>query len=144
MNLEFGNAWERSTVNAKGDKTGWFVGRFPEIKAGGYTGLRVSSDAEVKWFEHPKGQESGARSISTGLSLSILIEGLFALWFCEPDENGQPDGNWQRYLLKYKGDYLIWGAGLFHRWQALESSVVLSVRPTPKPAPSPSPLTPCP
>ena len=134
MNLEFGNAWEKSTVGAKGDKTGWFVGRFPEITAGGYSGLRVSNDTEIKWFEHPKGHESGPRPISTGLSLSILIEGLFGLWFCEANDRGQPDGNWRRYLLKNKGDYLIWGAGLFHKWQALESSTVLSVRPTPRPA----------
>ncbi len=133
MNLEFGNAWNKSTLSSEGVKTGWFVGSFDEIRAGGYNGLRASDDVEVKWYEHPKGQESGVRPISKGLSLSILVDGLFGIWFCEPEpgDDAKPTGDWKQFILKDRGDYLIWGPGLFHKWQAIEPSIILSVRPTP-------------
>ena len=122
---EIGNAWDSSAIT-NGVKNGWFVGT-PNFIEGG--GLRQSQVTQMKWFKHEKGQVSGEddasgkpRGASKGRTLSILVKGKFVLWF----HTG--DGNWVKHTLKQKGDYAIWGEGVFHKWKAAKKSVVMTVR----------------
>jgi hypothetical protein len=122
QSVEAGNAWDDCSRDCEGAKTGWFVGGFPEMRG---LGLRECRDVEIKWYEHPEGQESGEKPVSRGLTVSVLVTGRFAVSF-QDDES-----SWVEYRLEKPGDYVVWGPGIYHRWKAIERSVVLSVRPTP-------------
>lgn len=137
MDVRSGKAWDDSTTfddgPCTGEKTGWFIGAFDGLPED----LRKNEFFEVKWYPHPKGQKSGPKPPSRALTLSVLISGKFAIRFREGG------GESVESLLKEPGDYLIWGPGLEHEWEALEDSVVLSVRPVPQSIPDPkSSLTP--
>jgi hypothetical protein len=123
LNLEFGNAWEDSREWKEGDKNGWFVGNFPDNPI---EGLRGNQKIEIKWYHHPKGHRADSKPTSGELTISILIEGAFSLWFRTA---GKLDENWKQYILQNAGDYVIWGPKLDHKWEAIESSIVLTVRP---------------
>ena len=101
---------------------GWFLGHFiPE----GDDALH-SSDLEVKWFTHAKGetrpQWSPANDVRT---LNILIRGRFVLLF--PDHE---------VLLKNEGDFVLFGPGIAHSFRSEEQSLVLTVRWPSIPVPS--------
>jgi hypothetical protein len=95
------------------DYRGWFVGSF--IKA---DDARATDDVEVKWGLHPAGDTRLAwNPDETATTLCLLVSGRFNLYFdAEPVTLGRP------------GDYAVWGPGTKHRWQALDDSVVLTVR----------------
>jgi len=79
---------------------------------------RATNALEIKWHTHPAGDLKPAwtRSIEA-TSLAILIRGRFTFHFPE-----------QEILLTQQGDYVLWTPGVFHRWQAEEESVVLTIR----------------
>jgi hypothetical protein len=99
-------------------KRGWFIGQFFPPEAG----LRSQSMIEVKWGQHQKGtcRASFAESRFGG-TISVLISGRFLLRL-------MVDGAMREILLTDPGDYATFGAGVPHWWQALEDSVVISVR----------------
>lgn len=101
-------------VNVDGSATRqWIVGSFmPE------NDIRNTEHVEVKWGNHAKGdaREEWAKD-ETRTTLAILISGRFALEF--PDNTVE--------LIK-QGDFVMWGSGTDHRWEAKEDSVFLTIR----------------
>jgi hypothetical protein len=91
---------------------GWIVGSFiPE-------GVRHSEDVEIKWGIHKAGE--GRDSWATGeqrTTICLLISGNFAMQFRD-----------REVALETVGDYVMWGEGTDHKWQALEDSVVMTIR----------------
>ena len=94
--------------------TGWFVGHFVHPA----DDPRATNAVEIKWHTHPAGdlKPTWTKSIDA-TSLAILISGRFIFRFPE-----------QEVLLTQQGDYVLWAPGVFHRWQAEEESVVLTLR----------------
>jgi quercetin dioxygenase-like cupin family protein len=113
-----GNAAEDSK-----NHRGWFVGQFinPDL------GVRHSEDTEVKWGIHPSGEKRPEWTADDQrTTLTILIEGHFRV--------DTTDGT---STMERPGDYVMWGPGVDHTWEALADSVVLTVRwPSPKPSSS--------
>ncbi len=108
-----GNA-EREALNH--DRRGWFVGQFMSSKSS----IRKTEGVEVKWGVHKENEERATEGInSEATSLSILINGLFILYFPHLQ---------QTVRLQKVGDYVIWTPGVSHTWKAIKDSVVLTVR----------------
>ncbi|MFD3868971.1 signal peptidase I [Streptomyces sp. NPDC058623] len=98
--------------DAAGDR-GWLLGHF---KPSGDP--RHSTDVEIKWGVHPKGEERGRWVTGERrTALQVLISGRFRLEF--PGRT---------VVLAEQGDYVVWGRGVDHSWYAEEDSVVLTVR----------------
>lgn len=107
--------------NAEADQvrgSGWFVGQFVPAELG----LRRQTDVELKWGYHPAGDKRpkpGANQNAT--TISVLIEGGLKIIFYF-------DGTEQEVLLRNKGDYVAFGPGVVHSWEAFGETIVLSVR----------------
>ena len=130
MNVVVGNAHDAETAG-----TGWFLGFSDWARHGGGI-LHVPKDQRVsglcmKWFDHPAGHGSGAKPLSEGRTISLLVSdgSKFQLDFCESDdfETSQV----KTVLLQRHGDYVAWSEGLYHRWHCIERSTVLTLRWTP-------------
>jgi quercetin dioxygenase-like cupin family protein len=92
---------------------GWLLGHFLPADH-----PRHSAEVEVKWAVHPKGERRAAWVRGEQRStLAVLISGRFRLEF--------PD---RRAVLAEPGDYVLWGRGVDHSWEAEQESVVLIVR----------------
>jgi quercetin dioxygenase-like cupin family protein len=109
MTPVFANAAEASK-----DTRGWLLGHF---MPGEDNPLRTS-DLELKWFVHAKGETrhewSPPNSVRT---LNVLIRGHFVLLF--------PD---LEVPLKKEGDYVLFGPGVAHSFRSEEESLVLTIR----------------
>jgi hypothetical protein len=93
---------------------GWFIGRFLNIPHD----LRSSHAIEVKWSEHYEGTRKQRWGMSEGATtLCVLIKGQVSIQF--------PG---RECLLSQEGDYVIWPAGVPHRWAVAQESLVLTVR----------------
>ena len=93
---------------------GWILGYFinPEDP------VRTTNDLEVKWGIHPAGQQREAWTQGeTRSTLLLLISGRFRI-----------DLSTGSRVLERQGDYVTWGPGIDHSWQAEEDSIVVSVR----------------
>ena len=103
-----------NAVAASKDTRGWFLGHFIP----GEENPRRTSDLEVKWYTHAKGETrpewSPANSVKT---LNILIRGHFVLMF--------PD---QQIELRNEGDFALFGPGVPHSFRSVEESLVMTVR----------------
>lgn len=94
---------------------GWLVGNFLDPAA---TGIRASDDVEVKWGVHPAGdQRAGWATDDQRTTLVLLVYGRFRI--------DLSDGT---SIMQRQGDYVMWGPGIDHTWQALADSVVITVR----------------
>jgi quercetin dioxygenase-like cupin family protein len=109
-NWHSGNAADESS-----DYRGWLVGHFIDPEKGE---VRKTNNLEVKWGIHPAGDQrkewTEAEDRST---LVILVSGTFRV-----------DLSVKSVTLTRQGDYLTWGPGIEHSWQAEEDSVVITVR----------------
>lgn len=132
MDIEFGNVNELDT-----NSTGWFVGFGDWISSDSSGDLNLRSippgvslsDLCVKWMVHRVGDDKGFdKPISVGRTVSILVSdsGGFHLDFSK-EENFLLDGT-KNYSLKNHGDFVIWGADLFHRYRADVDSTILTIR----------------
>lgn len=127
MDIDTGNAHE---VDTQG--TGWFVGFSPWTLASA-CGLRHAPRDDpvtglcVKWYRHDAGHESGAKPLSAGRTMSILVTegGHFEIDFClDPRfERGV-----RTVALRREGDFAVWGEGLYHRWRCIGRATVATVR----------------
>ena len=107
--IQTGNAEIDSSNNR-----GWLVGSFIEEKFG----LRHSDDVEIKWGVQKAG--SAREEWVTGetrTSIGILISGKFTMEFHD-----------QELTFEKPGDYVMWGPGTEHRWNAPEDCVWLTIR----------------
>ncbi len=132
MDIEFGNINQLNT-----NQTGWFVGfsewtkdatRLSENLRHVPQGAALS-DLCVKWMFHPKGDTRGLdKPISVGRTMSILVsnEGGFDLEYSTSDcFSGSQIA---AHSLSKQGDFVIWGAGLFHRSKVQADSTILTIR----------------
>jgi hypothetical protein len=95
---------------------GWFVGHF----VGDDSGLRRTSDLEVKWGEHQAGEEKTSRHTNEhGTTLTLLISGRFVVRFPHLDVE---------VVLERPGDYVIFAPRIEHRWLSESASVVVTFR----------------
>ena len=93
---------------------GWLLGHF--MPPGD---LRHSTDVEIKWGVHPPGERRAAWATGeVRTALLVLIRGQFDIELRD-----------RTVLLREPGDYVVWGPGEDHSWQAGPvESVVVTVR----------------
>lgn len=104
-----GNAYDDADTHR-----GWLLGHF--IKPA--DGVRTTETLEVKWGIHPAGDKrAGWATDEERTTLLILVSGKFRI-----DLSVGPK------ILERQGDYATWGTGIDHSWEALEDSVVITVR----------------
>jgi quercetin dioxygenase-like cupin family protein len=105
-----GNAADESA-----DYRGWLVGHFIDPSHGT---VRKTTNLEVKWGIHPAGQQRPEWTAGEDRStLIILVSGKFRV-----------DLSVSSVTLARQGDYLTWGPGIEHSWQAEDDSIVITVR----------------
>jgi len=93
---------------------GWFMGHF---MPGEDNPLRTS-ELELKWFTHAKGETRPEWAPGNPVStLNILIRGHFVLLF--------PD---REVALQNEGDYVLFGPDIPHSFRSEQESLVLTVR----------------
>ncbi|MEV4343140.1 signal peptidase I [Actinoplanes sp. NPDC049596] len=95
------------------EERGWLLGHFRPPGD-----PRHSTDVEIKWGRHPKGDRRAQWVTGEQReALLLLISGRFHVEL--PDRT---------VVLTEPGDYVMWGRGVDHSWVAEEESVVLTVR----------------
>lgn len=107
--------WHSGNAEEDGIATrGWLLGHFIDPAEG----IRSSRDVEVKWGIHPPGDKRAEWTADDKrTTLVILISGNFRVDLTEAS-----------VALERQGDYLLWGPGIDHSWEAQTASVVLTVR----------------
>ncbi|MCW2913375.1 MAG: hypothetical protein JWN52_1443 [Actinomycetia bacterium] len=110
------NNWSSGNANDVANQyRGWLLGHFVDSEI---HGIRSTGDLEVKWGIHPEGQcRSEWTSDDQRTTITILVSGRFRL-----------DLAVGTTLLARQGDYVIWGPGIDHSWQAETDSVIITVR----------------
>lgn len=112
---EVADTWYTGNANTDKDSNrGWLLGHFIE------PGQSVCSTnaLEVKWGIHPAGDKRAEWTTDERrTTMVILISGRFRV-----------DLSVGKVLMESQGDYGVWGPGIDHSWEALEDSVVLTVR----------------
>lgn len=108
------NGWEIGNALEVGEeRRGWLIGHFIPPDE-----LRHSEDVEVKWHRHPTGDiRSEWVTGETRTTILVLISGAFRIAFRDGEK-----------VLTELGDYAMWGPGIDHIWEALEESIMLTVR----------------
>jgi quercetin dioxygenase-like cupin family protein len=111
--VEDGNVYVgKAAADAAGDR-GWLLGHFKPLGD-----VRHSDDVEIKWGVHPPGERRARWATDEKrTALLVLISGRFRVEL--PGRS---------VLLADQGDYVVWGPGVDHSWQAEDASVVLTVR----------------
>jgi hypothetical protein len=100
-----------------GDR-GWFVGQFVPPSFG----LVHQQALEIKWGRHPKGERrQGFAPPLKATTIAILVNGSLITRLNLPD-------GMREIILAAPGDYVAFGPGLSHSWEALEDSLVITVR----------------
>jgi len=93
---------------------GWFIGHFLEQ----VHELRSTHAVEVKWSAHQPGEEKRLWGVNEhATTLCVLVKGSVRITF--PGEE---------CILSREGDYVIWPAGMAHRWVVTADSLVLTMR----------------
>lgn len=93
---------------------GWVVGHFvPDARD-----LRATDDVEIKWSVHAAGDRRAAWTDDEHrTTISFLVSGHFSIHL--------PTGV---CTMQASGDYVVWGPGVNHSWEAIEDSVVVTIR----------------
>ena len=98
-----------------GQHRGWLLGHFIDPAAGS---ARATEALEVKWGIHPGGQQRPEWTTGEQRStLVLLVSGKFRV-----------DLTAGSITMDRQGDYVTWGPGIDHSWQAEQDSVVITVR----------------
>ena len=109
VNWSIGNAAEDTK-----DNRGWLLGHFIDPSEG----VLHSKDVEVKWATHKAGEKRREWTADDQrTTLVLLVEGQFRVDLTEGNK-----------LLSTQGDYVLWGPGIDHSWEALTDAVVMVVR----------------
>ncbi len=108
-NWHIGNAADEGSGNR-----GWVVGHFIDPPED----VRSSKDVEVKWGLHPAGDKRTQWTADDQrTTMALLVQGNFRVDLTEGSAS-----------LTRQGDYVMWGPGVDHSWEALADSVVITVR----------------
>ncbi|WP_221028920.1 hypothetical protein [Actomonas aquatica] len=127
LEIETGNLGEVPTSG-----TGWAVGFSPWTDTPG--SLRhVPADTAVrglclKWKTHQAGDPQGInKPVSSGRTLSVLVsaESRFRIEFASDAAFTQ---DVSAVVLKRAGDFVAWGAGVHHRWEAQTGCTMMTLR----------------
>lgn len=129
QNLEIGNASDLDT-----NGTGWIIGFSDWTKAGSaqlrhVPGDQLSNGPLLKWYNHPQGHPWGdEKPISEGRTLSLMIspDSEFRTEFSF-DPTYPPDKS-KSVTLRKSGDFVIWGAGIYHRSFGIRPATILTLR----------------
>jgi len=109
-----GNWYSGNAADDVGEKRGWILGHFIDPAEG----VRSSKDVEVKWGIHPAGEKRAAWTPDDQrTTLVLLVSGNFKIRL-----------EVASFTLQRQGDYLVWGPGIDHSWEAMADSVVVTVR----------------
>jgi quercetin dioxygenase-like cupin family protein len=96
------------------ERNGWILGYFIDPAEG----VRSTTDVEIKWGIHPAGDKrAGWTSDDQRTTLVLHVSGKFRIDLTEGS-----------YTLEREGDYVVWGPGIDHSWEALTAAVVVTVR----------------
>ncbi len=110
------NDWHTgNAADEAGQYRGWLLGHFIDAADGT---VRKTNALEVKWGIHPAGQKRHQWTEGEDRStLVIMVSGRFRVDLSVgPVELNRP------------GDYVTWGPGIEHSWQAEEDTTVITVR----------------
>ena len=103
-----------NVAEASRDTRGWFLGHF---MPGAGNPLKTS-DLELKWYTHAKGETRSEWAPANAVrTLNILVRGHFVLLF--------PD---QEIALQKEGDFVLFGPGVPHSFRSEQESLVVTVR----------------
>ncbi|MQA12463.1 MAG: signal peptidase I [Pseudonocardiaceae bacterium] len=107
--------WYHGNAAEDGQETrGWLLGHF--IKPSDH--VRSTQDVEVKWATHPAGEKRPEWTTDDQrTTMLLLVEGHFRLHLTEGV-----------VTMTRQGDYAVWGPGIDHLWEAVDDSVVITVR----------------
>lgn len=110
-----GASWTAGNANDDAASTrGWLVGHFIDSSQG----VRATEDVEVKWAKHHAGDKRSQWTTNERrTTLVILVSGEFRVNFTGGSA-----------VLATPGDYVMWGPGVDHSWEALVESVVMTCR----------------
>ncbi len=112
--LVTGDWCQGNAANDTSDTRGWLIGHFIDPSQG----VRSTQDVEVKWGIHPAGEARPEwTSDDQRTTLLLLVEGKFQLHLTEGS-----------VTMRRQGDYVMWGPGIDHTWEAIDDSVVITVR----------------
>jgi quercetin dioxygenase-like cupin family protein len=108
--------WYTGNAEADGDSNrGWLLGHFLPDDA---DTVRSTKALEVKWGVHAAGERrAGWTAGERRTTMVILIEGRHRV-----------DLTVGSVVLAKRGDYVVWGPGIDHTWEAERDSTVLTVR----------------
>jgi len=107
--------WHHGNAAEDGRETrGWLLGHFIDPSQG----VRSTKDVEVKWGAHPAGDKRPEWTADDQrTTMLLLVEGNFRLDLTEGS-----------VTLAKQGDYVVWGPGINHTWEAIADSVVITFR----------------
>jgi hypothetical protein len=108
-------SWHSGNAEEDGrEARGWLIGNFIDPAED----VRSSKDVEIKWGVHPAGEKrAGWTADDQRTTVALLVQGEFRIELSQAS-----------ITLARQGDYVIWGPGIDHCWQALADSVVITVR----------------
>ncbi len=107
--------WHMGNAAEDGRETrGWLLGHFIEPAKS----VRSSKAVEVKWGIHPAGEKRPEWTADDQrTTLVLMVQGNFRIDLTEAN-----------VTLARQGDYVVWGPGIDHTWEAISDSVVITVR----------------
>jgi glyoxylate utilization-related uncharacterized protein len=112
--LMSGNWHNGNAVEDGRERRGWIVGHFIDPAKG----VRSTKDVEIKWGIHPAGDKRAEWTADDQrTTLVFYVSGKFRIDLTEGS-----------FTLEREGDYLVWGPGIDHSWEALTDSVVVTIR----------------
>jgi hypothetical protein len=108
-------SWHSGNAGEDGHETrGWLIGNFIDPAED----VRSSDDVEIKWGDHPAGDKRAEWTADDQrTTVVLLVQGEFRI-----------DLSQASVTLARQGDYVIWGPGIDHSWEALADSVVITIR----------------
>jgi quercetin dioxygenase-like cupin family protein len=108
------NWYQGNAAEDGSERRGWFLGHFIDPAEG----VRSSEDVEVKWGIHSAGERRPEWTADDQrTTLVVMVQGNFRI-----------DLTGSSVTLGKQGDYVVWGPGIDHTWEALTDSVVVTVR----------------
>jgi quercetin dioxygenase-like cupin family protein len=107
--------WHSGNAEDDGrEHRGWILGHFIDPAEG----VRSSKDVEIKWGIHPAGHKRAEWTADDQRTTLVFhVSGTFRIDLTEGS-----------FTLEREGDYLVWGPGIDHSWEALTDAVVVTVR----------------
>jgi quercetin dioxygenase-like cupin family protein len=109
-----GDWYSGNAADDGSENRGWLLGHFIDPSEG----VRSTKDVEVKWGIHPTGDKRPEwTSDDQRTTVLLLVEGKFQI--------NLTSGS---VVMQRQGDYVMWGSGIDHSWEAIEDSVVITVR----------------